>query len=316
MDQLFAKGREDTAIMKVTIVFRGLMVLHKQGDTMEIGFVDALYKPTEEHVHDGDAVDHPDHPPTHAPVHVPRILTTKDGVLSSIFDLRNRPELGPVRNWSLVVDKPATTDTPVRLFQPDPSGEDPSGETTIDAFNRKIEGPGQNSERDFRWITDLEASDFHNRDLSLEINTRQFLLVLYVRQGEFYTRLRSPKLQQRRLTPTRMAPYGRTAAVVGCDITFDIGGGVKLMAGGSRGARVFDFTPDDGTIYEISNGPPDVPAEGPTDPDEPGHFHMYYDKLFKSPRREQFDLVTDDLAPAPDPTLCGVVYLGQRQDPL
>lgn len=289
--------------MKVTIVFRGLMVLHKQLDTMEIGFVDALYKPTEAHVHDGTEVNHTDHPATHAPAHVPRILTTKDGVLSSILDLRTRPELGTVRNWTLVVDKPDPADTEASLFQPNP-------------FDRTATGSGPDFEKDFRWITDLEASDFHNKDLSLDINTRQFLFVLYVQHGEFYTRLRSPRLRRKRLTPPAMDAYGPTAAVVGCDITFDAGGSVKLMAGGRRGATIFNFTPDAGTIYEISNGPPDVPPEGPTSPDEPGHFHMYYDKLFKTPRREQFDLVTDDLAPAPDPTLCGVVYLGQRQDPL
>ena len=42
---------------------------------------------------------------------------------------------------------------------------------------------------------------------------------------------------------------------------------------------------------------------------------MYYDKLFKNPVRE-FDLITEDQAPAPDPTLCGVTYLGLRSDPL
>lgn len=114
----------------------------------------------------------------------------------------------------------------------------------------------------------------------------------------------------------QVEPYGATAAVVGCDIEFGPGGGVKLMAGGPDGSIVYDFDHDEDTVYEISNGPPDVPVEQPTPLDMAGHFHMYYEKLFKNPLPDQFDLVTEDQAPAPDPTLCGVTYLGQRGDPL
>src|SRR6185369_2096753 len=229
---------------------------------------------------------------------------TKNGVLSAIFDLRNRPELGTVRDWRLVVDDPINVGTGVSLFQ-------------NATFNRTGIGSGRDFERDFRWITDLEASDLHNRDLSLDINTRQFLFVLYVPNGEFYTRLRSPDLKRRRLGPPQVDSfYGPTAAVVGCNIPIDDAGTVKLMAGGSNGATVFTFVPDEDTVYEITNGPPDVPVEQPLSPDAPGHFHMYYDKLFRRPYHDQFDLLMDDRAPAPDPTLCGVVYLGQRRDPL
>ena len=301
---------------KITIVLRGLMVLHKHADTMEIGFVDARYNPSDEHEHNGHSANggnHPhaaaNHPPNEAnhvhaanygDVHIPRILTTKNGVLSSIFDLRNRPELGSVRNWTLEVTNPR--DTEVKLDQ-------------TNTFNRANPGANTAPERDFRWITDLEAGDLHGRDLSLEINTRQFLFVLYVRNGSFYTRLLSPVLRRKRLNPMQVEAYGPSAAVVGCDITFEDDGGVSLMAGGPNGSTVFNFEPDEGTVYEISNGPPDVPLEQATPLDAPGHFHMYYDKLFKNPVRE-FDLITEDQAPAPDPTLCGVTYLGLRSDPL
>jgi len=287
----------------ITIVFRGLMVLHKQADTMEIGFVDALHNASDEHVHAGPSTNHADHPA----VHVPRILTTKDGVLSAIFDLRNRPELGTVRDWTLVLD------------DPDVASRSSAGASLFQnlTFGRTSAGLGTNFERDFRWITDLEGSDLHNRDLSLDINTRQFLFVLYVPHGEFYTRLRSPQLKRRQLGPPQVDSFfGPTAAVVGCDIPIGDDGTVKLMAGGSSGATIFTFVPDEGTVYEISNGPPDVPVEEPLSIDAPGHFHMYYDKLFRRPYRDQFDLLMDDRAPAPDPTLCGVVYLGKRQDPL
>src|SRR5689334_6194143 len=129
----------------ITIVFRGLMVLHKHEDTMEVGFIDALNNPSEEQAH-ADAMNNADHPA----VHVPRILTTKDGVLSAIFDLRNRPELGVVRDWRLVVD--------------DPGGGVPSAGATLSqssTFLRTGTGSGSSFERDFRWITDLEGPDLH-----------------------------------------------------------------------------------------------------------------------------------------------------------
>ena len=300
--------------MKTTIVFRGLMVLHKHRNTMEIGFVDALYNNSNGHDHDGAPASHAEHPATdaehanhhdHNAVHIPRILTTKNGVLSEIFDLRNRPELGTVRNWTLEVTDPLDEEA-VLLPRALP------GETRA-SFNRRDTG---SDVRDFRWITDLEADDLHGRDLSLEINTRQFLFVLYVPHGQFYTRLLSPVLRRRQLNPRRVAPYGPSAAVVGCDINFREGGGVKLMAGGPDGSIVYDFDHDEDTVYEISNGPPDVPVERPISLDAPGHFHMYYEKLFPNSRLDQFDLLTEDRAPAPDPTLCGVTFLGRRSNPL
>jgi hypothetical protein len=286
--------------MKTRIVFRGLMVLHKHADTMEVGFVDALYNETanDNPLHNGMAAMHADH---HNETHIPRILTTKDGVLSSIFDLRNRPELGTVRNWSLEVTRPNPA-TGVELRQ------------TTSPFNRKI--PGSGDPKDFRWITDMEASDLHNRDLSCEIDTRQLLFVLYVPQGTFYTQLRSPVQRRKRRNSSDIDDYGPIAAAVGCEINFDAGGGVKLMAGGPNGSTVFNFDHDEDTVYEISNGPPDVPADEPIPLDAANHFHMYYDKLFKVSPRDRFDLLADDQAPAPDPTVCGVTYLGQRRDPL
>jgi hypothetical protein len=284
--------------MKTTIVFRGLMVLHKHAETMEIGFVDALYNEAANHEddHNGNAANHADHLESH----IPRILTTKNGVLSSIFDLRNRPELGTVRNWSLEVTNPSPPAAGVTLRQLRP-------------FNR---ADPDSDEKDFRWITDMEAGDLHGRDLSLEINTRQLLFVLYVPQGEFYTQLKSPVQRRRRRSSAFIEDYGPIAAAVGCEINFGAGGGVKLMAGGPNGSLVFNFDHDEDTVYEISNGPPDVPFERPIPLDAPNHFHMYYDKLFQNPPRDRFDLLTDDQAPAPDPTVCGVTYLGLRQDPL
>ena len=281
----------------VTIVFRGLMVFNKQPnpitqkplDTMEIGFVDALFQGTG---HTGM-----NHPANEA--HVPRILTMKNGVLAEIQDLRlTQPELGNVRNWELVV-----TDST------QPVSTDEQGAT----FDRKT----STYARDFRFITDLEGIDLHNRPLSGEINTRQLLLVLYVRNGQFYTKLQSPALKRTRVNPPpQTIPYGTSAAVIGCDITFADTGTLKLRAGGSKGVEVKEFIAEPGTIYEISNAPPDVPFDMPIPSNALGHFHMYYDKLFITSPADQFDLTRDDNAPAPDPALCGVTFLSLREDPL
>lgn len=305
----------------IKIVFRGLMVLNRQSNEMEIGFLDALYNSGNGHVHSEHTSAVPsDHDCEHEledpfedtieapPVHVPRILTVKDGILTAIFDLRNRQELGTVRNWQLVVTNPVV---PIGAGSSLVAGRRVTTLQTGTPFDRRT----HLADRDFRWITDLEADDLHGRVLTSEINTRNLLMVLYVRHGDFYTKLKSPTLRRRR-SGVDDGIYGCSAAVVGCDITFADGGSVKLVAGGTTGAEVFEFTPDDNTVFEISNGPPDVPVEGPIPLDAPGHFHMYYEKLFNPPHDELFDLTMDDRAPAPDPTLCGVIFLGRRSDPL
>lgn len=258
--------------MSATIVFRGLMVFHKMGDVMEIGFL-------------------------RAPGHVPRILTMKNGVLAGVFDLRRRPELDRETDWRLVVDNPLQ-----QTAIPYTSG----------AFDRLT----QTDSRDFRFITDFEAGDLHNRDLNRELNTRGLRLILKVSNGLFYTRLLSPFLNRIKVGPSDVTPYGPAAAVVGCDITFNAGS-VKLRAGGPTGAIAFDFNEgvESSTLYEISNSPPDVPPSAPHPAG--GHFQMYYHHLFKPNPREQFDLIPrDDPHPGPDPALCGAGSLGRRTIPL
>jgi len=267
------------------------MVFNKQPNdaplnTMEIGFADALFRGNG---HGGGG----GHSPHEA--HIPRILTMKDGVLAEIQDLRLRPELGTVRNWELVV-----TDSTQALTTEETG-----------TFNRTTHADA----RDFRWISDFEGNDLHNRPLSAEINTRQLLMVLYVRRGNFYTKLQSPVLKKKPVhQPAQPVAYGKNAAVVACDITFEDTGTLKLMAGGPSGVEVKRFEP--GSVYEISNSPPDVPFDLPIPSNAPGHFHMYYDKVFITHPRDEFDLIRDDMGPAPDPALCGATRLGLRTDPL
>jgi hypothetical protein len=223
----------------------------------------------------------------------------RNGILASVLDLRNRDELDRIRNWEI---KTNVANPQVELVK-------------VGANFDRLSSP-EPDPRDFRWITDLEGRDLHNRKLSSELDTRQLLLVLYIRHGTFYTKMKSPVFRRvKKNPPPQEIAFGCTAAVTACDITVDTER-VTLVAGGAVPVFPFDESVEDGTIYEISNAPPDVPADAPTPADEGGHFHMYYDKLFNMKPADQFDLVRDDQQPSPDPAQCGASFLGQRDDPL
>ena len=279
-------------------MFRGLMVLNYQRDHaanrnfMEIGFLDAL---PSANGHGGGGHT------SHSMVHIPRILTMKGGILTSVVDLRLQRELGTVRNWELSVTSSDQDNASLRS-------------NGVEDFDRMVDPATADTatREDFRWIIDFEKPDMHGRNLTPEIGTRKLLLVLLVRNGDFFTKFHSPELSQIKgsgsPTPTT---FGFSAAATGCDISFADGGSVRLMAGSKE---VFVFNDPD-AIYEISNAPPDVLPDAPTALGQ-GHFHMYYDGLFISPPSDQIDFIADDRAPGPDPALCGVGFLGERNDPL
>jgi hypothetical protein len=261
--------------MSVTIVFRGLMVFHYMNDFMEIGVLDAAAHEGASHV-----------------AHVPRIITTTNGVISSIFDLRKKL-LPKVRDWEIEVTNPLQP-TATKFIR-------------LQNFNR-LHHPHA---RDYRWITDLEAGDLHGRDLTTELDTEnKLLMVLKVRHGEFYTSQLSKPLIRKKVNSVAQADFGMAAEVIGCDIAFNLGA-VTLKKGVTPIFR-FDKGIEDGVIYEFSNAPPDVPHDEPYQAG-PGHFAMYYSHLFKQPVTEEFKLIAEgDVTPSPDPALCGVVTLGQR----
>jgi hypothetical protein len=268
------------------------MAFHYMEDHMEIGLLDAR-------AHEPHEPGEPAAPQPHVS-HVPRIITTKNGVISSIYDLRNHPQqLGSVRDWEIEVSNP-TQPIATRFRQ----GEN---------FNR-IHHPFA---KDFRWLVDLEGADLHARDLTAELDTDKLLMVLRVRHGLFYTHQLSRRLNRRNAqAPPQPREFGRAAEVVGCKIGFEIGS-LNLMAGTNH-IFTFDQGDEDGVIYEISNAPPDVLPDR-TYEDSPGHFAMYYTHLFRNPRlrgspNDEFQLIPigDDPMPSPDPALCGAVVLGER----
>jgi len=224
--------------------------------------------------------------------HVPRIIKTRNGVISSIFDLRGR---STSRDWKLEVSNPLQP-TATRFRQ----GED---------FDR-IHHPFA---KDFRWLADLEGSDLHNRDLTAELEMTKLLFILEVGHGRFYTEQLSEPLNRKTVnSPITEVAFGRAAEVVGCKIEFEMGS-LALKAGTSTiPIYTFDQGDDDGVVYEISNAPPDVAPDRPYQPG-PGHFAMYYSHLFTNPPQDEYRLIREgDAMPSPDPALCGAVVLGRR----
>jgi hypothetical protein len=273
--------------MSVTILFRGLLVFHKMGDTMEIGFLNA------------PAAHQPPNPPTMEDVgHVPRITTLRDGVVASVFDLRGRMELDKTRVWELEVTQPLQRTATTY-----------ESATTFDRLKHS-------DFADFRWITDLEGVDLHNRDLTAEIDVRNLRMVLVVKHGRFYTKVISES-QVKKQGAAATSPFGCASEVIACDLAFNAGD-ARLQVQDPGGAAVntaFTFRP--GAVYEFSNVPPDVPY-AVTGADKPyakgqGHFQMYYHHLFRTHPADAFDLQPEyDPNPAPDPFLCGLTSLGKR----
>lgn len=231
--------------------------------------------------------------------HVPRISTIQNGVLSKVFDLRRIPAFDNKDsfNWRIQID-----------------GLEPNASIYTNGsigFNRQTHP----DDRDFRWIADLESSEFYGRDLTAELDTSLLFPIVQVPYGEFYTRLKTVHLKRTRGTnPTE--DFGCLGGVTGCDIELPVDATAKLIAV-DDGSEIFRFKNAPNTIYEFANSPPDVDVHmgmvmaG----HQPDHFQHYYD-LFRDPNVERFVFSEPNPAPSPDPALCGGANLGDRQGPL
>lgn len=236
--------------------------------------------------------------------HIPRILTIKNSILYSV-DLIPTELLDSGKPWELKAIEPAQPS--VRTYT--------NGDSK---FDRKTHG----DDKDFRWIMDLEGTEFYGRDLSAEMATKKLMPIINVPQGEFYTRLKSPRLS-RWTTPEEVTEFGAVAAAIGCDIQSK-GDRVDLNLDGEP---IFTFSNEPNTIYEISNTPPDVNSSigsvavhhhgsgghgGSVVTSGPGgHFQHYYD-LFPRGFEPKYNLQALTGSKAPDPALCGSVRLGVR----
>ena len=286
--------------MTVKIVFRGLLLFNElnAAGSMQIGVVGSHPQPQGAagiHNHPQGAVANQ---APHVP-HVPRIITTKNGVIISILDLRTRPELRPqgmsghVRNWEIHVSNP---------LQPN---------VTLDTqgnWDRKTHP----HPRDYRFMTELDGADLHGAINDLQTNS--LMMVLTVGHGRFYTDQLSRRLNRKNITKGPSGAeeeFGLAAEVTGCDIDTNTGT-VELRADGNI---IFKFKErfEDGVVYEFSNAPPDVLPNRVYGLNELRHFRLYHHLFGAGAPADRWDLIPQvDLAPAPDPALCGAARVDPR----
>ena len=286
--------------MTVKIVFRGLLLFNDLDGAMQIGVLEPHQNQgtNGNHAHGPGAVANPEH----ALPHVPRIITTKNGVITSILDLRTRPELrsggpGHVRDWEIVVSNPLQ-----------PTATTYTQDNTARPWDRKTHPYA----RDYRFMTHLDGDDLHGVINNLQTNG--LTTVLTVRNGLFYTDQLSKRLNRKNITNGPNGDeeeFGPAAEVTGCDILTN-GGTVELRANGNI---IFKFKQslEDGVVYEFSNAPPDVLPNRVYGPNELRHFRLYHDVFGTGAPADRWDLIPQvDLAPAPDPALCGAARVTPR----
>lgn len=285
--------------MTVKIVFRGLLLFNEMSGSMQIGVLGPHDRANGHHPHQSGAVANEAHV-----AHVPRIITTRNGVITSIFDLRTRPELRPpgeaghVRDWEIFVSNPlqptATTDTRDNTRQP---------------WDRKTHPYA----RDYRFMAQLDGDDLHGAINNLQTNS--LMMVLTVRHGEFYTDQLSRPLNRKNIASGSSGAeeeFGRAAEVTGCDIRIPANGEVQLRVNGNIVFKFKDRS-EDGVVYEFSNAPPDVLPNRVYALNELRHFRLYHQLFGTGSPADRWDLIPQvDLAPAPDPALCGAARVDPR----
>lgn len=283
--------------MTVKIVFRGLLLFHKLNGSMEIGVMGPA------HAHGSNGHQH------HTLAHVPRIITTRNGVISAVFDLRTRPELrlpgqpGHIRNWEIFVTNPDPAHNTVETLEE--AGPTPG-------WDRKTHPHA----RDYRWMTHLDGDDLHKQILDLQ--THRLMMVMKMQVGHFYSDQLSKPLLRKTMTHGHNGgdevEFGRAAEVTGCDIHTAADGEVQLRVDDNVVFR-FKERSEEGVVYEFSNAPPDVLPDRVYSAREFGHFRHFYDLFGNGSPADRFDLIPQvDFAPAPDPALCGAARISPRPD--
>lgn len=243
----------------LTIVFRGLMVFHKQGSgpgsVFEVGL----------------------HSATRHKEHFLRINTIKNGIVADIRPLEDA--IGTTnRRWNVEID--GQIGNSVKL----------SPHTTT-AFNRKDDE--NNDEEDFAWTMDLESDSFFG-PLGTRIDTANLRPVIRVPSGRCYSRIKSPKVRRKTDGSTTEPDFGRLCGAVGCDIRLTGQHAQLLPEGSDEPLFIFKVAPN--TIYEVAYLPPDFPP--PAEPTDHFH-HFYHKLLDTTLPEFSFEVLSGAVAPSP-----------------
>ena len=163
----------------LTIVFRGLMIFHQQGNALEVGVL----------------------PTAHAPNHFLRIYTIRNGLVDGITPIDPVLVGNSDRHWNIQVTGPVGSGA--RRFT--------DGSATLD---RKDDD--NTHAQDFRWVMDIESAEFFG-PLGTKIDTSVLRPVFKIPNGRIYNRLKSRRMN-RLINGTGSAPFGRVSEAVACDI--------------------------------------------------------------------------------------------------
>ena len=150
------------------------------------------------------------------------------------------------------------------------------------------------NQRDLGWIINLENDEFHGKPL---VRTPKALRpVIRLTQGELFTSCKTDSVV------TIQGPFARDFGFIlgGIGLNIDTSAGqqpvLKFKDKQGNETEIFRLTRTDQVSYQVSilNTPP------PTVPIKEGHFHLYYDRLFKGVAADQrFDLKLIDPIKSP-----------------
>jgi hypothetical protein len=169
--------------------------------------------------------------------------------------------------WELEVDGSSTLGIEARLSKP-PNRHDAT-----------------QNERDFGWIINLENDEFHGVPLARTPKALQ--PVIRLRQGELFTSCKTDSIV------TIQGPFAQDFGFIlgGIGLTIDTSAGqqpvLSFINEKGKKEEIFRLTRTDQVSYQVSflNTPP------PGTPIKEGHFHLYYDRLFKGVAADdRFDL--------------------------
>jgi len=190
------------------------------------------------------------------------------------------------------------------------------------AFNRQA---GIGDPKDFRWVVDLEGSEFYNEQVRIKEN--QLGPIVRMTSGEFYTKGRSRPLMRRQGDGTFQL-FGSIADEIAADLP--IKGGDVVLRSTKSGKEILRLPRKPATTYEIIfENLPVTDGHMATMVGSSDHFQYYYHVIAK-PKTEWFEFkiaapganvagdsnpftfIAASYEPAPDPATCGIVGLFTR----
>jgi hypothetical protein len=146
------------------------------------------------------------------------------------------------------------------------------------AFDRK---KGAGDIRDYRWLIDLEGTEFYGRKLA--IDRRQMGVQVKFTSGEFYTKTTTRPLE-RKLGDETFEYFGRVAQEIATDVFLEEGDFV--LTSQTSGTEIFRLKQKPDTTYELvfENAPP--PMQHPAM--RSNHFRYYYG-FFPMPKSQWYE---------------------------